>query len=78
VDTNALLAALKSGQIRYAALDVTDPEPLPHNHELYQLPNVIILPHIGSATHTARNKMALLAVDNLIAGLEGRPLPKAI
>jgi glyoxylate reductase len=78
IDTSALLAALKSGQIGYAALDVTDPEPLPHTHELYQLPNAIIIPHIGSATRSARNKMALLAVDNLIAGLQGEPLPKAV
>jgi len=78
VDTAALVNALKSGQIGYAALDVTDPEPLPHTHELYQLPNAIIVPHIGSATRVARNKMALLAVDNLIAGLHGEPLPKAI
>jgi len=78
VDTGALVAALKSGQIGYAALDVTDPEPLPHTHELYQLPNVIVIPHIGSATRSARNEMALLAVDNLIAGLQGEPLPKAV
>lgn len=78
VDTDALVHALKSSQIRYAALDVTDPEPLPPAHPLYQLPNVIILPHIGSATRTARNQMSLLAVDNLIAGLQGQPLPKAI
>lgn len=78
IKTDDLLAALKTGKIRYAALDVTDPEPLPHTHELYQLPNVIILPHIGSATRSTRNKMALLAVDNLIAGLEGKPLPKAL
>ena len=78
VEIDALLAALKTGLIRYAALDVTDPEPLPHTHELYRLPNVIILPHIGSATRSTRNKMAILAVDNLIAGLEGKPLPKAV
>lgn len=78
VDTNALVVALKSGQIGYAALDVTDPEPLPHTHELYQLPNALIVPHIGSATRTARNKMALLAVDNLVAGLQGESLPKAV
>ena len=78
VDTNALLDALKSNQIAYAALDVTDPEPLPHNHELYRLPNVIITPHIGSATRSARNDIALLAVENLIAGLERRHLPKAV
>lgn len=78
VDTDALVTALKTGQIGYAALDVTDPEPLPHTHELYQLPNALIVPHIGSATRTARNQMALLAVDNLVAGLQGDPLPKAV
>ncbi len=78
VDTNALVAALKTGQIGFAVLDVTDPEPLPHTHELYKLPNAIILPHIGSATRSARNQIALLAVENLIAGLEGRPLPKPV
>jgi glyoxylate reductase len=78
VDTPALVQALKTGQITYAALDVTDPEPLPPTHELYALPNVIILPHIGSATRHARSAMSLLAVDNLIAGLTGKPLPKAV
>lgn len=77
IDTDALVSALKSGQIGYAALDVTDPEPLPSAHPLYQLPNAIIVPHIGSATRSARNQMSLLAVDNLIAGLQGQPLPKA-
>ena len=78
VDTNDLVDALKNNQIGYAALDVTDPEPLPNTHELYQLENAIITPHIGSATQTARNDIARLAVENLIAGLEGRPLPKAV
>jgi glyoxylate reductase len=78
VDTAALVTALKTGQIGYAALDVTDPEPLPSTHELYSLPNAIIVPHIGSATRTARNNIALLAVDNLIAGLKGEPLPKRV
>ena len=78
VDTPALVFALKNGQIAYAALDVTDPEPLPPTHALYSLPNAIILPHIGSATRQARSAMSLLAVDNLIAGLQGEPLPKAI
>jgi glyoxylate reductase len=78
VDTDALVTALKSGQIGYAALDVTDPEPLPHTHELYGLPNAIIVPHIGSATRRARNNIALLAVENLIAGLEGSPLPHSV
>jgi glyoxylate reductase len=78
IDTDALVTALKSNQIGYAALDVTDPEPLPNTHELYKLPNVIIPPHIGSATRTTRSAMAILAVDNLIAGLENQPLPKAV
>jgi glyoxylate reductase len=78
VDTEALTHALKTGQIGYAALDVTDPEPLPADHEFYTLPNAIIVPHIGSATRKARNDIAMLAVDNLIAGLKGEKLPKAI
>jgi glyoxylate reductase len=78
VDTDDLVYALKNNQIGYAALDVTDPEPLPNTHELFQLPNAIITPHIGSATHKARNDIAILAVDNLIAGLQGRALPKAV
>ncbi len=78
VDTDALVKALKTGQIGYAALDVTDPEPLPHTHELYSLPNALITPHIGSATRMARNQTSLLAVNNLLAGLKGFPLPKAV
>jgi glyoxylate reductase len=78
INTEALVVALKTKQIGCAALDVTDPEPLPHTHELYKLPNAIIVPHIGSATRTARNNIALLAVDNLIAGLKGQALPKAV
>ena len=78
VDTDDLVYALKNNQIGYAALDVTDPEPLLNTHELYQLPNAIITPHIGSATNKARNDIAILAVENLIAGLQGRALPKAV
>lgn len=78
VNTDDLVQALKNHQIGAAALDVTDPEPLPSTHELYKLPNAIITPHIGSATQTARNAIAMLAVDNLIAGLLGQPLPKAV
>jgi glyoxylate reductase len=78
VNTDDLVYALKNNQIGYAALDVTDPEPLPSTHELYKLPNAIITPHIGSATHKARNDIAMLAVENLIAGLQGHPLPKAV
>ena len=77
VDTDALTQALHAREIAGAALDVTDPEPLPPDHPLLQAPNVLVVPHIGSATHAARERMAELAVDNLLAGLAGRPLPHA-
>ena len=75
VDTEALVMALEQGWIRGAALDVTDPEPLPPQHPLYRLPNCLITPHIGSATHTTRRRMTELAIANLLAGLKGQPLP---
>jgi glyoxylate reductase len=75
VDQQALAAALHSGHLAAAALDVTDPEPLPPDDPLLHAPNVLVLPHIGSATHTARAQMTALAVDNLLAGLAGDPLP---
>lgn len=75
VETAALLEALKSGVIAAAALDVTDPEPLPRDHELLRLNNVIITPHLGSATVETRRRMAELSVANLMAGLNGEPLP---
>jgi len=75
VDTSALLRALTEGWIAGAALDVTDPEPLPPDHPLYHLPNCLIVPHIGSATWNTRQRMAELACENLLAGLEGRRLP---
>lgn len=74
VDTEALTAALESHQICSAALDVTDPEPLPRDHRLLSLDNVIIAPHLGSATVETRRRMAEMSVENLFAGLEGRPL----
>jgi glyoxylate reductase len=77
IDQNALRAALREGRLAAAALDVTDPEPLAPDHPLLQAPNLLVVPHIGSATHAARERMADLAVDNLLAGLEGRPLPHA-
>jgi glyoxylate reductase len=77
VDQEALARALHRGEIAGAALDVTDPEPLPPEHALLDAPNLLVLPHIGSATHTARERMADLAVDNLLAGLAGKPLPHA-
>lgn len=75
VDSGALQAALEGGKIFAAALDVTDPEPLPVDSPLLRLPNLIVVPHIASATVTTRTKMALMAVDNLIAGVRGEPLP---
>jgi glyoxylate reductase len=75
VDTDALYVALKEGQIAYAALDVTDPEPLPADHKLLELPNLIVAPHIASATVPSRNLMAMRAVQNLLAGLRGEKLP---
>jgi len=75
VDQQALRTALREGRLAAAALDVTDPEPLPPEDPLLEAPNLLVLPHIGSATHTARARMAELAVENLLAGLEGRPLP---
>jgi glyoxylate reductase len=74
VDTPALCNALANREIAYAALDVTDPEPLPADHPLIKLPNILIAPHIGSATTETRNKMALLAAENLLLGLAGKPL----
>src|SRR5262245_13451888 len=75
VDQVALAEALRTGTIFAAGLDVTDPEPLPPDHELYQLPNCVIVPHIASATVGTRNAMARLCADNLLAGLKGDPLP---
>jgi glyoxylate reductase len=72
VDTTALLEALTHGHLGGAGLDVTEPEPLPPTHPLYQLPNVVILPHIGSAGRATRERMASLAVDNLWAVLSGQ------
>jgi glyoxylate reductase len=75
VDPKALEEALEQGHIAAAALDVTEPEPLPAGDPLLSTRNLIITPHIGSATRAAREKMAALAVDNLLAGLDGKPMP---
>jgi glyoxylate reductase len=75
VDTAALERALRDGEIAGAALDVTDPEPLPADHPLLGAPNLVVLPHIGSATHTTRARMADMAVDNLLAALDGERMP---
>ncbi|RJP51125.1 MAG: D-glycerate dehydrogenase [Anaerolineaceae bacterium] len=75
VDQTALHRALKSKQIFAAALDVTDPEPLPMDSPLLELENCIIVPHLGSASKRTRDQMSLLAARNLIAGLKGERLP---
>jgi phosphoglycerate dehydrogenase-like enzyme len=75
VDTDALVAALSEGEIAGAALDVTDPEPLPPDHPLLDLENCLVVPHIASASLRTRRAMVSLAVDNLLAGLRGQPLP---
>jgi lactate dehydrogenase-like 2-hydroxyacid dehydrogenase len=75
VDSDALARALEEGWIARAALDVTDPEPMPADHPLVGMDSCIVVPHIGSATVTARNRMAEMAAENLLAGLEGERLP---
>ncbi len=78
VDSEALYRALRDGVIAYAALDVTDPEPLPVDHPLLMLDNIIVAPHIGSASVATRDRMALMAVRNLLAGLRGERLPACV
>jgi glyoxylate reductase len=78
VDQRALIDALRMGTIAGAALDVTDPEPPAPNDPVLTAPNLIVAPHIGSATRAAREQMANLAVDNLLAGLAGEPLPHEV
>lgn len=75
VDHQALLTALREGVIAGAALDVTDPEPLPRDHPLLSLENVIITPHLGSASDRTRRRMMEMTIENLRAGLTGQPLP---
>ncbi len=78
VDQEALRRALHDGVIAGAALDVTEPEPLPPDDPLLTAPHLIVVPHIGSATHQARERMADVAVANLLAGLAGEPMPHQV
>lgn len=75
VDQDALYKALKEKRIFAAALDVTEPEPLPMDSPLLGLDNLVLTPHIASATYQSRDRMAVLAAKNLLAGLRGEPLP---
>jgi len=75
VDQTALYDALASGALFAAALDVTDPEPLPQDSPLLTLPNCLVVPHIGSASIATRDRMAVVAARNLLAGLRGERLP---
>jgi glyoxylate reductase len=78
VDTDALVAGLEAGEIAGCGLDVTDPEPLPADHPLLRAPGATITPHTGSASRQAREAMAELAVDNLLAALDGNPMPAQV
>jgi glyoxylate reductase len=78
VDSTALFHALEDGTIGGAALDVTDPEPLPVSHPLLTLPNCLVIPHLGSASTATRSLMADMAVENIIAGLRGERLPHCV
>jgi glyoxylate reductase len=75
VDQVALREALEQGEIAGAGLDVTDPEPLPKDDPLLQAPNLLVVPHVGSATTRTRSRMADMAVDNLLAALAGKDMP---
>lgn len=78
VDQKALYNALKDGEIAHAGIDVFDPEPISVDDPLLKLDNITVVPHIASASVATRTKMAMMAADNLIAGITGKPLPNPV
>ncbi len=78
IDQGALYEALRDGVIGGAALDVTDPEPMPADDPLLTLPNCLVVPHIASASYATRARMAEICAQNLLAGLRGQPLPACV
>jgi glyoxylate reductase len=78
IDQAALRQALLGGRIAAAAVDVTDPEPPATDDPILSTPNLLVVPHIGSATRTARERMAELAVENLLEALAGRAMPNPV
>ena len=78
IDQAALAAALRDGVIWAAALDVTDPEPIPMDDPLVGMDNCLVVPHIASASRATRGKMAAMAAANLIAGVRGEQLPTEV
>jgi len=78
VDSDALTLALQTQQIAGAGLDVFDPEPIPPNHPILKLMNVVVTPHIASASNATRSRMAMMCAENILAGLSEKPLPFAV
>ncbi|XP_051872878.1 probable 2-ketogluconate reductase isoform X2 [Pristis pectinata] len=78
IDQDALVQALQKGYIRAAALDVTDPEPLPRDHPLLHLPNITLTPHIGTATDQTNINMLERMIENALAATRGLPVPDEV
>lgn len=78
IDQKALYDALKSGHLGAAGLDVMEKEPIPTDDPLIKLPNVVLLPHIGSASIETREAMARLAAENVVAALKGKKMPAEV
>ncbi|KAM4539122.1 putative 2-ketogluconate reductase isoform 1-T7 [Odontesthes bonariensis] len=78
VDQDALVKALQTGAIRAAALDVTHPEPLPRDHPLLSLPNVLITPHVGTNTYATTRRMVQRMVENAVSAVKGLPVPNEV